>query len=51
MVPFLPAICVGLGVAAALVDGSAIADDTADDAEEAAEEAEELAACPALVAL
>jgi hypothetical protein len=47
MVPFLPAICVGLGVAAAaLVDGSAIADDTADDAEEA----EELAACPALVA-
>ncbi|HXY64896.1 MAG TPA: hypothetical protein VEI45_11240 [Mycobacterium sp.] len=44
--PFFPAIWVEVGAAAALVDGSAIADDTADDAEEAAE----LAACPALVA-
>ncbi|HUB57783.1 MAG TPA: hypothetical protein VMB04_21805 [Mycobacterium sp.] len=32
--PFLPAICVGLGVAAALVDGSAAADVVIADADE-----------------
>ncbi|WP_343573828.1 hypothetical protein [Mycobacterium sp.] len=41
--PFLPAICVGLGVAAALVDGSMAAEDViADDDEDAAELDEEL---------
>jgi len=44
MVPFLPAICVGLGAAAALVDGSMAADDVIadEDDEDAAELDEEL---------
>ncbi|HTZ12289.1 MAG TPA: hypothetical protein VMC78_01470 [Mycobacterium sp.] len=40
--PFLPAICVGLGVAAALVDGSAAADVVIADAEEDVAELEDV---------